>query len=102
MIKCPNCGSTAQVKKNIPHTDKAGNYIYNDYVCGGGCYLDEPRGEYNFLFEDEESGERFFVQCADETKCEAILLENGFDLDSVYQIGVYDDEDAEALGYDTY
>ena len=41
MIKCPNCGSTAQVKENIPHTDKVGNYIYNKYVCGCGCYFDE-------------------------------------------------------------
>ena len=56
----------------------------------------------NFLFEDMESGERFFVQCADELKCEAILLENGIDPDEVILLDVYDDDEAEILGYDTY
>jgi hypothetical protein len=41
IIKCPCCGSTAQVRENIPHTDKEGNYIWSKYVCGCGCYFDE-------------------------------------------------------------
>ena len=77
MIKCPYCGSTAQVKKNIPHTDKNGNYITAKYVCGCGTYFDE---ELNFLYEDKESGERFFVQCTSAAEAETILLEEGFDL----------------------
>ena len=40
MIKCPNCGSTAQVKRNTPFTDKEGNYINQTYVCECGCYFD--------------------------------------------------------------
>lgn len=99
MIKCPNCGSTAQVKKNISHTDKDGNYITAQYVCGCGIYFDE---ELNFLYEDKESGERFFVQCANASEAEAILLEEGFDLDEVLAIGIYDNDEAEAMGYDTF
>lgn len=56
---------------------------------------------YNFLFEDE-NGEMFFVQCADELKCEPILRENGFDPDKVVLLDVLDDDEAEMLGYDTY
>ena len=56
----------------------------------------------NFLFEDLESGERFFVQCDNELECEAILLENDIDLDEVILLDVYDDDEAEILGYDTY
>ena len=56
----------------------------------------------NFLFEDLETGELFFVQCADETKCEPILIENGFNLEEVCLLDVYDDYEAEILGYDTY
>lgn len=51
MIKCPNCGSTAQVKENIPHTDKCGNYIYSKYVCGCGMYFDTEHD----LDDDEEN-----------------------------------------------
>jgi hypothetical protein len=39
--KCPNCGSTAQVKKLVPFTDTNGQYIYFDYVCGCGCHFDK-------------------------------------------------------------
>ena len=48
MVQCPNCGSTAQVKKNISFTDKDGNYIYNKYVCGCGCYFDEEGEEETY------------------------------------------------------
>lgn len=56
----------------------------------------------NYLCEDLESGELFFVQCADETERDEILLANDFDLDQVDIYGIYTDEEAEILGYDTY
>jgi hypothetical protein len=56
----------------------------------------------NYLCQDNESGELFFVQCADETERDEILLANGFDLDEVDICGVYTDGEAEILGYDTY
>ena len=98
-IKCPNCGSTAQVKRNTPHTDKDGNYIYNRWVCGCGCYFDE---EVNYLYEDKESGERFFVQATNINEAEAILIENEIGLDEVLAIGIFNNDEAEAMGYDTF
>lgn len=56
----------------------------------------------NFLYEDKESGERFFVQCASASEAEAILLKEGFDLDEVLAIGIYDNDEAEEMGYDTF
>ena len=56
----------------------------------------------NYLCQDNESGEVFFVQCADETERDEILLANGFDLDEIDICGVYTDGEAEILGYDTY
>ena len=56
----------------------------------------------NYLCQDNETGELFFVQCADETELDEILMDNDFDLDEIEVFGVYDDEDAEILGYDTY
>lgn len=56
----------------------------------------------NFLFEDLESGERFFVQCDNELECEEILLANEIDPDEIVLIDVVDDDVAEAMGYDTY
>ena len=56
----------------------------------------------NFLFEDMTTGELFFVQCADELKCEAILRENDFNPEEVILLDVFNDAEAEILGYDTY
>ncbi len=56
----------------------------------------------NYLCQDNESGELFFVQCADETERDEILLANDFDLDEIDICGVYTDGEAEILGYDTY
>lgn len=56
----------------------------------------------NFLMEDIESGERFFVQCDSELEIEEILLTNEIDPDEVELLGVYNDHEAEILGYDTY
>ena len=40
MVRCPNCGSTAQVRENTPFTTPDGEYITAEYVCGCGCYFD--------------------------------------------------------------
>ena len=56
----------------------------------------------NYLCQDNESGELFFVQCADETELDEILLANDFNLDEVDVLDVMDDETAEIYGYDTY
>ena len=56
----------------------------------------------NFLFFDSLRGEYFFVQCGvmEETWDEACLVVD--DEDELEYIGVYTDEEAEAMGYDTY
>ena len=54
MVKCPNCGSTAQVKENIPHPDKWGNYVDAKYVCGCGLYFDTENDLENLLEENQE------------------------------------------------
>jgi hypothetical protein len=56
----------------------------------------------NFLFEDLNSGERFFVQCDNELECEEILLANEIDPNEVVLLDVVDDDVAEIMGYDTY
>ena len=56
----------------------------------------------NYLCEDLENGGYFFVQCKDESEVDEILLANDFDLDQVDIYGIYTDEEAEILGYDTY
>jgi hypothetical protein len=37
MIKCPNCGSTAQVKVTKEYWSKISNSQYVHYQCGCGC-----------------------------------------------------------------
>lgn len=52
IIKCPNCGSSAQVRKND-------NYIYGEYVCGCGYYFDPTvEEEYYLLREKSEEANR--------------------------------------------
>lgn len=61
IIKCPNCGSSAQVRKNEPFVDGEGNFIYSDYVCGCGCYFDPTvEEEYYLLREKKEEADRNF------------------------------------------
>lgn len=58
----------------------------------------------NFLFEITDGlfeGERFFVQAEDKTKAVEILDEY-FPDESLQLLGVYTDEEAEWMGYDTY
>lgn len=40
MIKCPKCGSTAQVKVvwGDPIEEKS-TYLYKEYKCGCGCHF---------------------------------------------------------------
>ena len=56
----------------------------------------------NFLFFDNLRGEYFFVQCGimEEAWDEACLVVD--DEDELEYIDVYTDEEAEAMGYDTY
>lgn len=37
MIRCPNCGSTAQVKVEYTHYDENGDVITVTRDCGCGC-----------------------------------------------------------------
>ena len=39
MVKCPNCGSSAQVKAITPFVSDTGEYIDVNYVCGCGVYF---------------------------------------------------------------
>lgn len=96
MIKCPNCGSTAQVKKNIPFTDKDGNYINQEYYCGCGCYFNE---ENHYLFEDQATGEQFIVGA--KKSSEALTLATEYFDEPVY-LGKLTEEQAEASGLDEY
>jgi C4-type Zn-finger protein len=49
MVRCPNCGSTAQVRENIPFVDYQGNYVDAKYVCGCGVYFDTENDLENLL-----------------------------------------------------
>lgn len=37
MIKCPNCGSTAQVKCTYFDEEKYASTHYREFKCGCGC-----------------------------------------------------------------
>lgn len=56
----------------------------------------------NFLFVDNLTGERFFVQVdvMEEAWVEAESIVD--DKDELEYIGVFSDEEAECMGYDTY
>lgn len=56
----------------------------------------------NYLFEDFESGERFFVQCATYGEALEILSDNGFSIADCEYIDEFSDAEAELFGYDTY
>ena len=49
MVRCPCCGSTAQVRENTPFVDSQGNYVDAKYVCGCGVYFDTDRDLENLL-----------------------------------------------------
>jgi hypothetical protein len=54
---------------------------------------------YDYLFQDMETGEEFFVEC--ETKEEAITTAKTYFEEPVLN-GIFSPEDADILGYDTY
>ena len=66
----------------------------------------------NYLFEDTIDGGFFFVQCDTESEAWEIVMDEiacehpCVDEDNVINfydlLGVYTDEEAEAMGYDTY
>ena len=56
----------------------------------------------NFLFEEFESGERFFVQADSYGDALEILIENDFSPANCQYIDNFTDEEAELFGYDTY
>lgn len=37
MVRCPNCGSTAQVRLQWESTDKYISKVTREYDCGCGC-----------------------------------------------------------------
>ena len=57
---------------------------------------------WDFMFEDIESGERFFVECANMDECKRILYENDIAEEEIKFLGVFNTYEADILGYDTY
>lgn len=53
----------------------------------------------NYLFQDEETGEKFFVQADSLKEAEEIAFDN---FDEPVYIDHFTDEEAEWFGYDTY
>ena len=109
---CPKCYGIA-----IAHLDTkdSGNNVKKIYKCGG-CgsifyteYVLEPmyseiindKGIVDFLYEDTETGEQYFVECATREEAVEILKRHGL-YDTAEFVDVYTVEDAEILGYDTY
>lgn len=39
MIKCPNCGSGAQIELVWNDSDKYTGSHYKEYICGCGCHF---------------------------------------------------------------
>ena len=56
----------------------------------------------NYLIYDPMSEEEFFVQANDPDEMVKILQDNGFDIDQCKLRGIFDDEEAERMGLDTY
>ena len=56
----------------------------------------------NYLIYDPMSEEEFFVQASDPDELVKILQDNGFDVDLCKLRGIFDDEEAERMGLDTY
>ncbi len=59
----------------------------------------------NYLFEivsGDYEGEEFFVQAENKEDARAVAQQVAADGGKVRLIGIYSDEDADILGYDTY
>lgn len=57
---------------------------------------------WDFLFENKESGEEFFVECENLKKAFVILEMSGFERKEVKYRGRVTIEEAEIMGLDTY
>lgn len=57
---------------------------------------------WDFLFEDVETGEQFFVETTNLSQAEVILQMSGFEKEQYEFLGKYTVEEADILGYDTY
>ena len=57
---------------------------------------------WDFLFEDVETGEQFFVETTSLSQAEVTLQMSGFEEGQYEFLGKYTVEEAEILGYDTY
>lgn len=57
---------------------------------------------WDFLFEDIESGEWFFVECNNLEEAQVILEMSGFQPNEIKFYGKYTTDEADILGYDTY
>lgn len=56
----------------------------------------------DFLFLDNESGERFFVECETLTEALGIAWKIFGEDSDIHFLGAYTNEEADILGYDTY
>ena len=61
MVKCPNCGSTAQVKETFSNYSTSLNAQCNSYKCGCGCFFQTQKyqngrtyGEWHISEKTEE------------------------------------------------
>ena len=45
-MKCPNCGSTAQIK--LTHMANSNGYLYHNYICGCGAIIEYVYKEVSF------------------------------------------------------
>ena len=91
---CSECGNA--FFKKIP-LDKSPNVCYNTDTKGK-----EINKMNNFLFVDNNTGERFFVQEEVYEDAYEIALDVVDDEDDLEYIGVFSDLEAECMGYDTY
>ena len=57
---------------------------------------------WDFMFENNETGERFFIECHNFNEAKVILEMSGFEEDDLSFLGVFNTYEADILGYDTY
>ena len=56
MVKCPNCGSTAQVKINKPILSIDSKYVNTTCKCGCGCLftLEHELSDYDCVYIEKK------------------------------------------------
>lgn len=57
---------------------------------------------WDFLFEDVETGEQFFVETTSLAEAKVILEMSGFEKNQYEYLDKYTIEEAEMMGFDTY